>query len=367
MRVLILVCFLIVCFKKQKLTGWIDITPQKPAKTYTDCWFISKEKGWVSSGSKIYYTVDGGKTWNITDFDKDRISLIFKFFFLSENEGWALCTGYGELKAAILHWDGNEWKISWKLENKYSDGNKSYICSSYLIKNPSWWDIYFSSPDNGYAALGSVFDSSAPRNERPLMLHWDGEKWSEFKFPQEIEKILLEKPGRVHAVWCNEKEIWVGVGDIEIVSGGETTGMKPCMLHYKDGKWEWVDLPNELKEELAWPVRIFFLNEDEGYAICYPCDILYWDGKKWNIIYTTTIFDMHVFSSNDIWFVGPALFEKYDGDEWYPITEVDSIFGGNYCIYRGIHALDKNYIWIVGDYWSDSQQRGFILKYVGQE
>ena len=117
--------------------SWISWNIQ----SYGELYFVNPSTGWTSTylsgGSDIYKTTDGGNNWNL-QYSTSDFRIIYNFCFLNENTGWAV--GYREL--ILKTTDGG---MNWITQHDV-DGEPGIYSVCFIDSNTGWaaGDFYFS-------------------------------------------------------------------------------------------------------------------------------------------------------------------------------------------------------------------------------
>lgn len=92
--------------------GWIYQEPYPTGLDLGDVKFISPLKGWiVGKYGSIFYTADGGSTWETQESGTE--DHLLKVFFINENSGWVVSMG-----GAIIHTvdGGKTWAVQYNVK-----------------------------------------------------------------------------------------------------------------------------------------------------------------------------------------------------------------------------------------------------------
>ncbi len=227
MRRIPILFFFILAFIQISLGQWVEKNIST-SSTLNAVHFIDNENGYVSAGSKIYKTNDGGTNWVIS-FEPTGTIYFNDIFVLDENVAFAVGINFDSNKSLIAKTknNGTDWEL-------IDVSDFSSLNSVYFISNSTGF-----CSGNGGTILKST-DS--------------GETW------QSIESgtnVLLQ-------------DIYFVNDTKGIVVGGSITSS--TILKTNDGGNEWnsIDTPNDS----SYLQSVYFVNEQTGYAVGWWGEII---------------------------------------------------------------------------------------------
>jgi hypothetical protein len=270
----------------------------------------------------------------------------------SPTDAWAV--GYyqtmaGALRNVILHWDGHVW-------SRFKSPSPSSI-SNYLS------GVSAHSGTDAWAA--GVYENDADGVHRTLILHWNGKTWSKTKSPN---------PSPVNNFLSSVSA--ASVGDAWAVGSqvdATTRNNRTLILHWDGTAWSRVKSPspsssNNLPSGVsadsatdAWVVGNYVSNTT-GY---FRTLILRWDGTAWSRIKSPNPSSSHnilngvsAASATDAWAVGiyvntttvldRALILHWNGTVWSRIKSPNPEAGHK--MLSGVSADSANDAWAVGSF-----------------
>jgi hypothetical protein len=164
-------------------------------------------------------------------------------------------------KTLIEHWDGSKWKV---IPSPNPSGAKHSELNSVSAASPtSIW------------AVGE-YDSATSFQTKPLILHWDGQHWTQQNNPA---------PGSFDFLF-----------GVTATSGGEAWAVghynnnhhlgAPLALHFAAGKWTQATLPDlgeyHLSAVAATSAKdVWAVGGTPGPDASIQTVILHWDGEAW--------------------------------------------------------------------------------------
>jgi len=295
-----------------------------------------------------------GTIWSVVDSPspEPRMSVLQSVDGTAANDVWAVgyyAGGNGVRRPLILHWDGAKWAQSTdlpELRGETSTPNGVSLSSVTAV-----------SPDDVWA-VGFVFS-------KPLILRWDGSKWSQAAVPSSIEFGSLDS---VTAV--GPQDVWaVGI-----------TKNDPLILHW-DGR-AWTVSPfapvspggpyHPLRSVAArskddvWAVGTDVLGLKSGSMIL----LMHWDGATWTQVPDTsgapaTAMGADVAPNGDLWIVGSAgLLARRANGPCKPLDPPVPLPGNGRTIYP---QTGKTVSGIFLDYWLEHgglPQQGYPISEV---
>ncbi|HEX6479233.1 MAG TPA: hypothetical protein VF043_10340 [Ktedonobacteraceae bacterium] len=222
-------------------------------------------------------------------------------------------------------------------------------------------------------------------NNSPLIMHWDGQKWSEVRSPQlrgkggYLQAIAIVAPNDIWAAGEQYKQEGAGTGMVSQVSGSTT------LIEHWDGRhWAIVTNPDHERDPQSavvvnaitvvsahdiWITGAWITNQDVPTAL-----IEHWDGQKWtlvldqsralengtparaSVLWTTTIAGGQVLAggaqmgSDKLYH---AYLERWDGQKWQQV-DVSSL-GQNASAIVSLSAVSADDIWAVVQHATSGQ------------
>lgn len=208
-----------------------------------------------------------GHTWTGVDGPDlaDTFSTLNGVRPVSASDIWAV----GELRTAshndgdqtlVLHWNGTSWTRVPSPSPGAADANNDLAGVAATARNDAW-------------AVGTFV---AGGSDQPLVLHWNGTRWSRVTSPSFKAAELLSAVGA-----SSRSNAWI-VGRTSSLADGKT-----LTLHWNGTSWKLIPSPNEVgiipantlsgvavaSATSAWVVGAY---EGGGTAL-----IMHWDGRKW--------------------------------------------------------------------------------------
>ncbi len=222
---------------------------------------------------------------------------------LSPDEGWAVGTG------VILHYTNGNWE-------KEASPDGAFLNSIDMVSASEGW------------ALGYVPDAH-------VLLHYLNNKWSRVDYPVQ---------GGRSSKYLN---------DIDMVSPDEGWAVgDDILMHYKEGTWEEVPLPNSDTNGL---VKVDMLSPEEGWAAGTFGTILHYSNGKWQRAaraLTDGLYGFDMVSPNEGWAVAyQGTILHYNGTSWDNYPNPSKVTANT------VRMVSKKEGWAIG-------QGGGILHYL---
>lgn len=243
---------------------WHPVVSHISCESLNDVYFTKDSDGWVVGANGIILHYNGNEWWPVAERPTKRG--LSSCYFLSSTEGWAV----GD-SGVILHYDGSEWSLKespiteFLASVYFPTSEEGWAVGSYEVilhyKNSEWEifsydsmalseldDIYFLSPDNGFA-VGYGWTTGGPYQPSGIQ-HYDGTDWStKASFDLSLHSISF----------VNSSEGWA-------VGGGG-------IVHYKDGEWT-VEIKFEWSESgwfsvFSLPSGVSWAVGSQGKILCY--------------------------------------------------------------------------------------------------
>jgi len=284
---------------------------------------------------------------------------------ISPADVWAVGTYYHENRAyaLILHWDGLQWtQVS--APNQPGDNELSGITA--VSPNDVW----------AVGSWGTNFHRAGSEYQ-PLIMRWDGARWSYVPAPAPDVSAYYGSLRSVHALSAGDA--WA-VGSYD---RGRT------LTERWNGR-AWAHVPSKdlgMTKNILVSIDVLSANDiwAVGYYEAYIAPnigiwertlIQHWDGQKWSIISSPNpagdnyaLTDVAAVSANDVWAVGntgadgrPYILH-WDGARW---TRVATPYATGLPNLRGVYAISANDVWAVGsDVPDEGATRTLILHWNG--
>jgi len=230
----------------------------------------------------------------------------------STNDVWAVGTVAGDGPAGhvlIEHWNGSRWNVV----PSPTIGTGGRLMGVAAISPTDAWAV-------GYYAPGIGPD------ERTLIEHWDGKKWS--IIPNPFPPLFIDLRG-ITALSTND--VWA-VGAFN---------NSTLIVHWDGKRWSIVPSPNPgksgnqlwgvtaLSANDVWAVGEFSYEIQQRQNVVQTVDealTLHWNGSRWSVVsspspdnFSNELVSVTALSANDIWAVGAFdknLIEHWDGSHW---------------------------------------------------
>lgn len=202
-----------------------------------------------------------------------RVNELYAVSALSPTAAWAVGVGNQELsdpQSLIEQWDGTKWRI---IPNSGCDVLKGVAAIS---------------PRNVWAVGGQLpLDAEDYHPHNPLILHWDGTRWSIVPSPSPGGPAEL-----AGAVALAANDVWA-VGAVEKDTSASHAHVQPLIEHWDGTAWQVVagsTLSNgasggslvgvvALSATDAWAVGGYSGSDGTPRAL-----IAHWDGTTWNLV-----------------------------------------------------------------------------------
>jgi hypothetical protein len=267
---------------------------------------------------------------------------------LGPNDVWAagrwvtqdsVGVGLAKIVTLILHWDGTAWSVVPSPNSPA--GTSSSMLTGLAASGPS--DIW---------AIGQVDDWTTGIHA-PLILHWDGARWSNIPTGDlgpgvKLYGVATARPG----------DAWV-VGD-----GANGGGSTPLIAHWDGNTWT----RRAGTGDHGYLRGVVAVAPDDAWAVGAPGLIRHWDGHAWSAppAATSVAFGNELFAvaaatgtHDDIWAVGggfngnpllPLATLHWDGAHWEALPNVTQVVTGDRADrFVSVAAAGRNNFWAVGD------------------
>jgi hypothetical protein len=283
---------------------------------------------------------------------------------VSSTDLWAVGDADYSGDTLILHWDGTRWSRV-KSPNPGSVFNE--LSGVSAVSPTDVWAV----------GGGGTFPGPGPYvRSRTLVLHWDGNTWSQVISPN-------PSPGGNYLFDVSAEsatDAWA-VGWDEIPSEHGT-----LILHWDGTRWSYVKSPNPGSGS----------NELHGVSAVSPTDawavgdsrdlttpvhdtlILHWNGMRWSHVKSpnpsaefNTLTDVSAVSPTDAWAVGlywdqagigHSMVLHWDGATWSQVKSPN--LGSEHSALYSVTAVSPKDVWAVGDY-QEAGIHGLVLHWDG--
>lgn len=210
--------------------------------------------------------------------------------FASASEGWAVGSWWaqGQTNALIEHWNGDVWST---VPIHSLPAPNSELNSVTAISADDVW------------AVGSDWPPALNPEKQPLMLHWDGTRWSYVSAPAANGWFSSVSATASDDVW--------GVGPWN--GSFPSTSL---LFHWDGHTWVTITPPTT-----AYFIQVVARTRDDVWVLAQngtTAQILHWDGAAWSVHstiplptspFSTTASGLAVIAPNDMWVIG----YQYDG------------------------------------------------------
>jgi len=276
---------------------------------------------------------------------------------LSANSAWAVgrTTMTPSSQAVAAHWNGTRWDkidiLGWH------PGEQDLKDVVALAEDDVW-------------AVGQY--SEGPNLSRALITHWDGKEWTIFPVPgAHLDYNTLEAIAAVKA-----DDIWaVGLS----VSEGRSPRSQPLILHWDGQRWSRVPGPAH-SDDVNGLNDVSIVSSQDIWAIGFH-SVAHWDGRAWTEVYRNTenrdrgaFTGIAALSPNDVWVVGSwsrpggcdhSRIEMihWDGVAWNepPLPTLSYSCFGSPSLWH-IAATSANDVWTIGGW----QSQGLLMRWDGK-
>jgi hypothetical protein len=243
---------------------------------------------------------------------------------VTATQAWAV-GGIGEPDAptdvAIQRWDGDEWTI----EDAPSPGGFINELRAVDASGPN--DVW------------AVGRTSSGFGDEPLVLHHDGEAWSEFDLPDEVDGVLND----VAAI--SPTDVWV----VGFVGDPAASLERALVLHWDGVAWAEVEVRRAIGGGKAALTGIGWVSPTDIWVVGYhhfrPL-VLRFDGAAWSRSETEIrgdLFAVEPFATGEVWGIGTPI-QRFDGEAW---TEANVVRSDGLELVDGA-AVGGRDVWAVG-------------------
>lgn len=237
---------------------------------------------------------------------------------------------------------------SQSVSDAWAVGSSSHVPPTYLNRTP---------------VPGSLGGPPPPTLYIPLVLHWDGTRWTRVPVPNpDVHHLELGDVGGVRlqdVAAASPSDVWA-------VGGGQG----PVIEHWNGSRWSvvpspYVNLVDQTLDAVAatGPTDAWAVGSGGTGGATAPV-IEHWNGRRWSLSPTpdfgnryTTLSDVAALSPTDAWAVGQAWNEPlalhWDGASWsrVPVPNLRAIRLGS------IATVEPDDVWAVGTDYRDVDGR----------
>lgn len=278
------------------------------ASSASDAWVVST--GFSPEGFNFPVPQHwDGTTWTLTPLEDIGVQWLYGIASLGPSDAWAVgyaYTGfYYRYRVMVVHWDGSSWTDSPVLGRF---GAYSELKSVDVVSADDVW---------------AVGDS----RQEALIEHWDGTSWSVVPGPS-----TGSATSSLTAVSFDAPDDGWAVGSLTRARPAPTYYVsRPLLLHWDGNRWTRDQRPQgigELSDVAAIaPDDVWAVGSAENRAVA-----IHWDGVSWSIVPTpsrgasSNSTSVAALGSTDVWAVGTqrqrpgaalrTLVERWDGTSW---------------------------------------------------
>jgi hypothetical protein len=279
---------------------------------------------------------------------------------LSASDAWAVGNGTDpqdpdNSDPAFEHWNGSAWTLA--PTDRHLEDAEVINAVSAAAPNDVW-------------AVGSTGQPSFNDRQNEI-LHWSGAAWS---FVPPVQASFNNELFGVAAVASND--VWA-VGGLS--TGG--TGLNRALVEHWDGTaWHVAIIPDPPGTESLSTVVAVSAFDVWAVGIRTPTFkparpfAMHWDGSAWSVVRmptvqakTTTLTDLAVVSSDDVWAVGSSfefsipslsstLTEHWDGTRWSIVASADTGRDDADGL-AAVASVAAGDVWAVGGYIRHQQEQ----------
>jgi hypothetical protein len=263
---------------------------------------------------------------------------------VTARQAWAV-GGVGEPDApstvALQRWDGTEWTI----EEAPSPGSFVNELRAVDASGPS--DVW------------AVGRTSSGFGDEPLVLHYDGETWSEFDLPDEIDGVLND------VATISPTDVWA----VGFVGDPAASLERALVLHWDGTAWAEVEVRGAIGGGRAGLTGIGWVSPTDVWVVGFhhfqPL-VLRFDGAAWSRSPTEVRGDLlaiEPFATGEVWGIGTPI-QRFEGETW---TEANVVRPDGLELVDGA-AVGGRDIWAVGTRTNedDPVTRIVVYRYSGR-
>lgn len=305
----------------------------------TDAWAVG---AWPARSQYLTDTLaahwDGTK-WSIVKTPRNRHTAeLVSIAAVASNAVWA--AGYAENPSCICgstivdYWNGSAWRRL----NTPNAGVASFLSAISAVSAHDIWAAGDDWPDQG--------------TDVPLILHWNGKRWTATSFGQYQQAQLYSIYAPSHDdAWAFGYYLYSGT----------------LVLHWDGASWTQVSFPDSTVQIIS--VSGTAANDiwAAGYFYCDSCNpearLFHWNGSQWSSVSIAGFGEPSLISSisaiapNDVWFTGYGevyptwknyishVTYHWNGASWTDVANPDQT---GCCVLNGIAAGKHSDAWAVG-------------------
>jgi hypothetical protein len=253
--------------------------------------------------------------------------------------GHSYQTDIAAYRTLVEHWDGRAWRIV-ASPNVGTGYNELYAVAA--AAPDAAWAVGYARPD-GYS------------DYRPLILRWDGARWS-------TSSISSSRAGQLLGVTAiTRDDVWA-VGSTSDNAGRAV----PLALHWDGTRWSSVAMPAPAGARYALLAGVSGVASHDVWAVGqayvdrrYVTMAARWDGIRWTLVPSPNLGTKHnrlhgvAAAGGEAWAVGDAqgagsILLHWDGGQW---SEADhpAVSGGFNTLW-GVAARGPDDVWTAGYY-----------------
>lgn len=262
-------------------TGWAGVASQNlPVDTALyGVTAVASNDAWAVGGAVFepYHSVVehwDGAAWSIVPAASFP-GILYGITALSPNDIWAVGTRDYPGPMLIEHWDGSSWTATYQLAAGRFGGN---LRSVTAIGPKDIWAVGY------YWGPGGV--------EYTLTMHFNGHAWRQVKSPSPLTSSEEDQNWLTSVAASSSRDIWAAGFDRGLDSPQTSTPGRPLMIHWNGSRWTEVTTPDPsstngnalwglaaVSRGNVWAVGINggVLDTDATSA---PL-IAHWDGSTW--------------------------------------------------------------------------------------
>lgn len=258
----------------------------------------------------------------------------------TSDDVWAVGSSGGT--ASIEHWNGSQWAAILMYTPQYSS-----LSSVVALSNSNAWAV----------GVGS----SGPNG--PLVVHWDGTKWSTVSTPTSAPGTFLNDDSLLGVAAASPNDIWA-VGGNPVQSCGSAA---PVLIEHWNGT-KWSVIP-KTPQGILYGVTAISANDVWAVGVSYENNtnalIMHWNGTAWTTVQPAqtaphtypTLHAVAAHGTSDVWAVGSGfgsngstqiVVEHWDGHAW-SIVQVAAPGVADNSLF-GITSVADGELWAVGQY-----------------
>ena len=240
-----------------QIGAWVELPNAPVVSRFNDIEFLNENKGWAVNGwGQIYYTSDGGETWDLQFEDSETHFRSVGFF--DELNGWAGNVGEGEFGATDTTnlYQTSDGGASWEPFDSFIGSKPKGLCGIQVLN------------DTVMYAVGRVRGPAffAKTNDK-------GQNWFSFDFDQYVSVAGLidlhffnPDTGFVVGLTNSDHNLSRGIV-LKTTNAGET--WLPVFITSRSGEWAWkIDFPSKnvgyVSLQRNYESPIYFLKTLDG-------------------------------------------------------------------------------------------------------